>query len=217
MSDVVFSGPCGRIEGHYHLSSRKSAPTVIVMHPHPKHGGNMRSKLNYAIYKTFAKNEFNVLRFNFRGVGRSDGVYDHGEGEISDAAAALDWVQGYNTRSNRFWVAGFSFGAWVSLQILMRRPEIEGFVVIGPPANLYDFSFLLPCPVVGQIIQASHDSIVDTSYVDLLVARLKTHKGLLIDYQKIETTDHFLKEHIDTVSNHMDSFISQNTFLQSVA
>jgi alpha/beta superfamily hydrolase len=89
---------------------------------------------------------FTVLRFNFRGVGRSQGEYDQGIGELSDAASALDYLQAMNTNAKHCWVAGFSFGAWIGMQLLMRRPEITGFVSVSPPANMYDFSFLAPCP-----------------------------------------------------------------------
>ena len=220
MAEVSFAGEAGRLEGHYHLSASRMSPTVILMHPHPKHGGNLNSKLNYVMYKVFADHGFNVLRFNYRGVGKSDGKYlgaPNAEEEINDATTALDWVQSHNTQSNRFWVAGFSFGSWIALQILMRRPEIEGFVAICPPANLYDFSFLLPCAFTGQVIQASNDEIIDTAYVDLLVARLKTNKDITIDYQKIHTNDHFLRNHTDEVTKHISNFLTSYASMSSVA
>ena len=74
-------------------------------------------------------------------------------GVIGDrGASALDWAQSVNTEARSCWIAGFSFGAWIGMQLLMRRPEIEGFISIAPPANLYDFSFLAPCPSSGLII-----------------------------------------------------------------
>jgi hypothetical protein len=96
---------------------------------------------------------FPTIRFNFGGVGKSDGIFDNGEGELSDAACILDWLQQYNTNSKICWVAGFSFGAWIGMQLLMRRPELNGFVSVSPPANMRDFSFLAPCPSSGLIIQ----------------------------------------------------------------
>jgi alpha/beta superfamily hydrolase len=217
MPEIMFAGPAGRLEGRYHLNENPKAPTVLVMHPHPKHGGTMNNKLTHILYRSFAQQGFHALRFNFRGVGKSEGTYDNGEGELNDAASALDWIQYHNTLSNRFWVAGFSFGAWVALQLLMRRPEIEGFIIINPPANLYDFSFLAPCPVVGQVIQTSDDPIVDVSYVDLLVARLRTHKGIFIDYQKIKSSDHFLKSETHTASQMILNFLDNKKYLEKKA
>ena len=113
-----------------------------------------------ALYKTFVDRGFATLRFNFRGVGRSQGSFDNGIGELSDAAAALDWVQSIHPEAQTTWVAGVSFGALIGMQLLMRRPEIRGFISIAPPANMYDFSFLAPCPASGIFIQGAADTVV---------------------------------------------------------
>jgi alpha/beta superfamily hydrolase len=190
MPHVIFQGSAGRIEGRFCRSSIRNAPVAMILHPHPKHGGTMNNKVVYTLYQSFAKAGFSVLRFNFRGVGRSEGTYSEWDGELSDAASALDWLQA-TLSSNSFWIAGFSFGAWISMQLLMRRPEIEGFVAVSPPANLYDFSFLAPCPASGYIIQGKKDSIVDYTSVDTLVQRLVIQRHIKIDYSLIEEADHF--------------------------
>src|ERR1019366_2868018 len=139
MPEVMFNGPSGRIEGRFHPSPVRGAPLAIILHP--QFGGTMNNQIVYNLYYTFAERGFSVLRFNFRGVGRSQGGFDHGQGELSDAAAALDWAQAFNPEARSCWIAGISFGAWIGMQLLMRRPEIEGFVAIAPPANRFDFSF----------------------------------------------------------------------------
>lgn len=149
MPEVIFPGPEGRLEGRYHPQKEKDAPIAIVLHPHPQFGGTMNNKVVYNLHYAFFNMGFTVLRFNFRGVGRSQGEYDQGVGELSDAASALDYLQSMNTNSKHCWVAGFSFGAWIGMQLLMRRPEITGFISVAPPANMYDFSFLAPCPSSG--------------------------------------------------------------------
>merc|ERR1712094_147752 len=106
---------------------------------------------------SFIKRGFSTLRFNFRGVGRSQGAFDDGPGELSDAASALDWAQTYNPNAQTCWIAGFSFGAWVAMQLMMRRPEITGFISIAPPADSQDFSFLAPCPASGMILHGDND------------------------------------------------------------
>ena len=113
----------------------------------------------YTAFHTLAKNKFSVLRFNFRGVGKSHGQFDHGVGELVDAAAALDWLQLQNPDASSCWLVGFSFGSWITLQLLMRRPEINGFIAISPPANSYDFNFLTPCPAPGIIITGTKDTV----------------------------------------------------------
>ncbi len=146
MPEVIFAGPAGRLEGRYQAPKQKGAPIAIVLHPHPQFGGTMNNQIVYNLFYTFANRGFAALRFNFRGVGRSQGAFDHGVGELSDAAAALDWVQAVNPEARACWIAGVSFGSWIGMQLLMRRPEIEGFISIAAMANRYDFSFLAPCP-----------------------------------------------------------------------
>ena len=104
----------------------------------------MNNRITYTMYQAFQRLGFSVMRFNFRGVGRSQGRYDGGIGEIGDAAAALDWMQAVNPNSGGLWIAGYSFGAFIGMQLLMRRPEISGWVSVAPPANHYDFGFLAP-------------------------------------------------------------------------
>ena len=157
MPEVIFTGPAGRLEGRYHPAKQKNAPIAMILHPHPQFHGTMNHQIVYQCYYAFAHRGFSVLRFNFRGVGRSQGSFDHGTGELSDAASALDWAQTINPEARACWVAGFSFGAWIGMQLLMRRPEVEGFISIAPPANLYDFSFLAPCPSSGLIVHGEKD------------------------------------------------------------
>jgi alpha/beta superfamily hydrolase len=106
-------------------------------------------------------------------------------------------------------VAGFSFGAWIGMQLLMRRPEIEGFVSIAPPANMYDFSFLAPCPSSGLILQGTEDDVVPEPSVEKLANKLKMQKNITIDYQLVKGANHFFKDHMDqlvtSVSNYVDA------------
>ena len=104
MPEVMFAGPDGRLEGRYHHSKEPGAPLALILHPHPLHGGTMNNRITYTMYQSFQKLGFSVMRFNFRGVGRSQGRYDGGIGEISDAAAALDWMQMVNPNSGGLWI-----------------------------------------------------------------------------------------------------------------
>src|SRR5580704_16067031 len=89
MPEVFFNGPAGRLEGRFHPAKQRGAPIAVVLHPHPQFGGTMNNQIVYNTYYNFAERGFSVLRFNFRGVGRSQGAFDHGQGELSDAASAL--------------------------------------------------------------------------------------------------------------------------------
>ncbi|MDR1365780.1 MAG: alpha/beta hydrolase [Holosporales bacterium] len=207
MPEVIFDGPCGRIEGVYHHNISTSAPLAIVLHPHPQQGGTMNNKVNFTIYRAFADSGFSVIRFNFRGVGRSEGECGKGEGEIADATAALDWVQMVNPGQRELWVGGFSFGGWVAMQILMRRPEIRNFVAVAPPANLYDFNFLAPCPIPGMVVQGDSDDIVSTEEVTKLVKKIQAQKKVDINYVIMEKADHFFKENLGALSSHIKSYL----------
>ena len=212
MPEVIFNGPEGRLEGRYQHSKKPNGPIALVLHPHPLHGGTMNNKVTYALYQTFVKRGFSVLRFNFRGVGRSQGTFDQGIGEMSDAAAALDWMQTHNPNASTCWIGGFSFGAWIAMQLMMRRPEIGGFISIAPPADAYDFTFLAPCPASGQIIQADKDEVVPKEAVDKLAQKLSSQKNITIDYDIIQGADHFFSKDMDTlnelVGNYLDKAFS---------
>ena len=163
MPEVNISGPSGRLEGRFHPQKNEDAPVAIFLHPHPKFGGTMNNKVVYNLHYCFFNLGFTCLRFNFRGVGKSEGEFDDGLGELADAASALDFLQANTPNSNACWVIGFSFGSWIGMQLLMRRPEISGFISVSPPANTYDFSFLAPCPSSGLIINGSLDRLVPPS------------------------------------------------------
>jgi uncharacterized protein len=210
MPEVIINGAAGRIEARYHHESAAGAPIALILppHPHPHLGGTMGHPIVYNLYYAFAERGFSVLRFNFRGVGRSQGVYDNGPGELSDAASALDWLQIYNQDAQQCWIAGPTFGAWIGMQLLMRRPEITGFVAISPPANLYDFSFLAPCPASGLMVSGEKDRVVPAQSVTDLVGKLKTQRGIAIEHKITPGANHYFDDRmevlIQTVGDYVD-------------
>jgi alpha/beta superfamily hydrolase len=151
--EIFIPGPAGRLEAKYFKSKKNTSPIALVLHPHPQYGGTMNNKIVVDIFQTFVDNDFSVCRVNFRGVGKSDGEFDNGQGELADAAAALDWLERENFDNSQCWISGFSFGSLIAMQLLMRRPEINRFVVVSPQPNVYDFSFLSPCPTSGMHLE----------------------------------------------------------------
>ena len=123
MPEIIFPGPEGRLHGRFHPQQSSDAPIAIILHPHPQYGGSMNNKVVYNLHYTFFNLGFSCLRFNFRGIGKSQGQFDQGVGELSDAASTLDYLQLHVPNARSCWVAGFSFGAWIAMQLLMRRPE----------------------------------------------------------------------------------------------
>ncbi len=215
MPEIMINGPAGRLEARYHHEGRSENPIALILHPHPKAGGTMQDPVTITLFEMFAAHGFSTMRFNFRGVGRSQGEYDQGIGELSDAAAALDYLQAMNTNAKHCWVAGFSFGAWIGMQLLMRRPEITGFVSVSPPANMYDFSFLAPCPSSGLIINGSADRVAPPADVAGLADKLKQQKGITITHKTIEGAGHFfdpgMDEMIATVDEYVRRRLAENT------
>lgn len=217
MPEVIMNGPAGRLEGRYQHSKQPSAPIALMLHPHPQHGGTMNNRVVHGLYHTFARKGFSVLRFNFRGVGRSQGTFDRGEGELGDAAAALDWLQAHNTDTPACWIAGFSFGAWIGMQLLMRRPEIAGFVSVSPPANMYDFTFLAPCPASGLLVHGEHDHIVPKEAVAKLANKLSNQKDITVDYKLVHGANHaFSDASLDALTQTVDSYLTEAMARQPV-
>ena len=208
MPELIINGPEGRIEARYHRAESPTAPIALVMHPHPKFGGTMNHKIVYHLFHTFARAGFSVLRFNFRGVGRSQGSFDNGAGELADAAAALDWMQSFHPNPSKCWVTGFSFGAWLAMQLLMRRPEIDSFIAVAPPANIYDFSFLAPCPSAGLMLHGASDNTVPPEEVSKLTDKLIAQRGLPIKFQTIAGANHFFEGKLDELIKASEEYIA---------
>ena len=216
VKEIMFKGPIGQIEGRYHHNDKPTSPIALVLHPHPLRGGTMNSKVTYNLFHSFASNGFSVLRFNFRGVGRSQGVHDDGVGELMDAATALDWIQAHNPNAHLIWVAGFSFGSWIGLQLLMRRPEVTHFVAVSPPANIYDFTFLSSCPVNGLMIQGTDDTIVPENTVFDLYNKVARQRNSDVDYYTINGADHFFRDCLDELSSIVNDYIKPRLNLAPV-
>jgi uncharacterized protein len=197
MPEVIFNGPEGRLEGRYQPAKKRGAPIALILHPHPQFGGTMNNQIVYNLYYQFTERGFSVLRFNFRGVGRSQGVFDHGAGELSDAASALDWAQSVSPEAKSCWVAGVSFGAWIGMQLLMRRPEIEGFISVAAMANRYDFSFLAPCPSSGIFVHGDQDRVSPAKESIAAIDKVKVQKGIKIEHHTIPGANHFFEGKVD--------------------
>ena len=209
MPEVVLTGAAGRLEGRYAPAKTDTAPIALILHPHPKAGGQMNNPVAVQLYHLFMKRGFATLRFNFRGVGKSQGEFDSGIGELADAATALDWLQATNPAASQCWMAGYQFGAWIGMQLLMRRPETDGFVSVSPPTNVYDFSFLAPCPASGLFLHGTNDTVATPAEVERVVAKLRTQKGISIAYELVEGANHYWTSHVDEVGTRVGHYLDQ--------
>ena len=205
--EIFIPGPSGRIQAKYSKSEQLGAPVALVLSPHPQYGGTMNNKVVYETYNCFYKNKFSVIRINFRGVEKSDGIFDNGQGELSDAAAALDWIEKENPGYSQCWVSGFSFGALICMQLIMRRPEVNKFITISPQPNLYDFTFLSPCPISGIIIFGKNDELVQVDSILNLKKRMSMQKNIDVKFESIVNANHFYKNKEKELSASIDRYI----------
>jgi alpha/beta superfamily hydrolase len=211
MSEVIFAGPDGRLEGRYHKSEKEGAPIALVLHSEPELGGNMNDKVTYTIFQSFVSLGFSVLRFNFHSVGNPAAASqkDDGSMELAAATAALDWLQMENKDAKICWVGGFSFGAWIGMQLLMRRPEINGFVSVAVPAATRDFSFLAPCPTSGLILQGANDDRTPENMVQMLSEKLKQQRNISVEYKTIASADHNFTGHLKDVYKTIIEYVTE--------
>jgi Predicted hydrolase of the alpha/beta superfamily len=192
--EIFIPGPSGRIQAKYIKNNQQGAPIALVLQPHPQYGGTMNNRIVYETYNCFYKNGFSVIRINFRGVGKSDGIFDNGQGELSDAAAALDWLEKENPGYSQCWVSGFSFGSLICMQLIMRRPEVNKFIAISPQPNVYDFTFLAPCPISGLVTYGKSDELVPEDSILNLKKRLGSQKNIDVKFDAISSANHFYKK-----------------------
>ena len=205
--EIFIPGTSGRIQAKYFKHKQQGAPLALVLHPHPQYGGTMNNKIVYETYNCFYKNKFSVIRINFRGVGKSDGIFDNGQGELSDAATALDWIERENPGYSQCWVSGFSFGALICMQLIMRRPEVNKFIAISPQPNLYDFTFLSPCPISGLVVYGKNDELVKIDSIMSMKKRLSMQKNIDVKFDPISNANHFYKNKEKELAASIDQYI----------
>ena len=205
--EIFIPGPSGRIQAKYIKNKQQGSPIALVLQPHPQYGGTMNNRIVYEAYNCFYKNGFSVIRINFRGVEKSEGIFDNGQGELSDAAAALDWLEKENPGYSQCWVAGFSFGSLICMQLIMRRPEVNKFISISPQPNVYDFTFLAPCPISGLVTYGKNDELVPEDSILNLKKRLSSQKNIEVKFDSISNANHFYKKKDKELSECIDRYL----------
>ena len=174
--------------------SAKAGPpraAVVFAHPHPQHGGTMHTKAVYQGAKGLARIECAVLRFNFRGVGLSEGTFDQGEGEKEDFRAALDYMSA-RYPGVRLWSAGFSFGAWVALEVGAEDDRVSALIGIAPPVvtsvsgMVYTFPNTLVSTKPKFFIQGEADEVCPLEGMWTFYAKLEEPKEMVV----IDTANH---------------------------
>lgn len=167
---VLVPGPAGGLEALFWTPARPNPPVaVVVCHPHPLFAGTMHNKVVYQVARTLDRLGLPVLRFNFRGVGLSEGVHDKGVGERDDVRAALDFMAS-EFPGLPLMVAGFSFGCWVGLRVGCEDSRVVELVGLGTPVGDSDFSYLAHCAKPRLLIQGENDQFGSPAQLEKLVA-----------------------------------------------
>ncbi len=187
IESLFIPGPAGRLEALIEEpDDRAPVEAALVCHPHPQHGGTMHNKVVYRIARGLRRAGAVVLRFNYRGVNLSEGVYDEGEGEMEDARACLAYLR-ERYKNLPFTLAGFSFGSRIVLRIGCAGADTRRVVAVGFPTIYKDTSYLDTCTVPRIFVQSTHDQYGPVVQIEKLVAALPEPKRLIL----IESRDHF--------------------------
>ncbi len=185
----TIAGPAGKLEAL--LEEPEQAPAkevVVVCHPHPLYGGTMHNKVVYRLARGLRRSGSAVLRFNFRGVGRSEGKHTGGAGEIADAEAALAWLRA-RFPALPFSLAGFSFGSRVILKLGCGHTGASRLIAAGYPTDGGSSAYLSTCSVHKIFIQSTHDEYGPKRELEGFFQGIAEPKRLIW----IEAEDHFFR------------------------
>lgn len=185
---LALAGPAGVLETAVDPPDGDAAPlplTVVVCHPLSTEGGSLNNKVVTMAARSLRELGAHTVRFNFRGVGKSAGNFDHGNGELEDLLAVVAWVREQRPDDD-LWLAGFSFGAYVSLRA-NGTVLPDALISIAPPAGRWDFDSIVPPVCPWLVIQGENDEIVDPQAVYDWIDTLKRKPDLV----RMPDTSHF--------------------------
>lgn len=197
------AGPAGPLEAQLLVPEPSRPGAALLCHPHPQHGGTMHTKALYRAARALVDLGLPVLRFHFRGVGRSAGAFDGGPGERDDARAALAWLESSHAGVPLV-VGGFSFGSWIGLDVGSRSPAVVALLGLAPPLALYDFGFLRGCPVRMHCIAGDRDPFCPAPELVALVTALGPHASCDI----LPGGEHLLTGQLDALGTAVQRFVA---------
>jgi alpha/beta superfamily hydrolase len=180
---ISFPSGSLRLEGMIVRGAESQA--VVISHPHPLYGGDLDNYVVGLLARAFEESGWTSLRFNFRGVGRSQGDFDQGEGEQADVAAAVAFLKGQ--KAETIYLAGYSFGAWVNARAALTLGEVRKSVLVSPPAGMMDFSFLKEDNRTSLIIVGDQDPFCPKEEIKKIIQEMPEPPVLKV----IPGADHF--------------------------
>jgi len=180
---ITFRSDTIRIEGL--LCVQGGERGAVITHPHPSYGGSMYNQVVETLTAVYQEKGFSTLRFNFRGVGLSEGDYDQGDGETEDVRAAVRYL--YERGKSDLDLAGYSFGAWVNAKIIDSEPSIKRIIMVSPPVAFLEFPPFLQSPKIQVVVAGERDEIAPAHRIrDLIAVWNPTAR-----FEVIKGADHF--------------------------
>jgi alpha/beta superfamily hydrolase len=203
---LFLEGPAGRLEALLNEGQSDATRAALVCHPHPLFGGTMHNKVVFHAMKALHSFGFPVLRFNFRGAGRSEGKHDEGRGEVDDVRTALDWLAREFSLPILF--CGFSFGAATGLKAACPDPHVDMLISLGTPVQVqdrgYGYQFLKDCAKPKLFVSGNHDQYGPRAQLQRMVATLPGPKKLVF----VEG-DHFFLGHLPDLRQEIEKWVGQ--------
>jgi len=199
---LTLPGPSGSLEALIDAPAAAPRAAAVFAHPHPEYGGTMHTKVVFRAAKALARVGVEVLRFNFRGAGRSAGAFDGGEGERADFGAALDFMAGRHP-GLPLWAAGMSFGSWSALERGAGDPRVTARVASAPPVDRYDFANLAQSTKPKFLVHGEADELVPLKAVWSFYGALPEPKELVV----IDGANHRFDGHVMEVAEAMQDLL----------
>ena len=190
---TIESGPF-LLEGYWQAGT--SGKAAVITHPHPLYGGTMTNPVVETIQSAYQQFGYATLRFNFRGVGRSQGRFDNGVGEKDDVRAAIASVEGMNAAAID--LAGYSFGAWVNAGVAAAKcTAIHSMLMVSPPVGFVAFENVNALKCLKLVITGSHDDIAPVDHIRDLLPTWNPEA----EFEIIDGCDHFYSGHLKVLKS----------------
>jgi alpha/beta superfamily hydrolase len=196
---IFFEAEGLKIEGI--LEDLPAEKGLVVSHPHPLYGGTMHNNVVRAVVHAYQEEGYSTLRFNFRGVEKSEGDFGNGIGEQEDVKAALKTLGKENMD-----LAGYSFGAWVNALGLWKFEEAQRLIMVSPPVSVIDFSFLTYSPKIRLVICGSRDEIAEYKKVEEMLPKWNDQAV----FRVVQGADHFYSGYEEELIDIVGEFLRKN-------
>ena len=183
------------------LNQRDEKKGVVVTHPHPLYGGDMYNLVVESIVYVYHMKGYSTLKFNFRGVGRSQGAYDNGIGEQKDVLSALSFLS--NMGMERIDLAGYSFGAWVNAHAIQKDTLTKQMIMVSPPVGFMDFNSIVTMDTLKFVVTGNRDDIAPAAVIEKMIPIWNPNAR----FEVIDGADHFYGGYLNQLESVLSSTV----------